>query len=130
MKTEPNDNMLAVCNFNYLSELMGGKTLLMKKLMDAFLIQAKEELTSINNAILKKDYTTIKNLAHTMRSSVSIMGIAVLQPILQEMEDLGKKETSFERIMVLNKQLHLICTQAFEEIKKYTPSLEKSSTNN
>lgn len=120
INTQTNNNITNVCNFNYLSGLMGGKEHLIKKIMDTFLIQAQEELTSINNAILKKDYTTIKNLAHTMKSTVSIMGIAVLHPILQEMEDLSKNTTELARIIVLNKQLNLICKQAFEEIKGYS----------
>ena len=120
INTEPNNNITIVCNLNYLSGLMGGKEHLIKKIMDTFLIQIKEELTSINNAILKKDYATIKNLAHTMKSTVSIMGISVLHPILQEMEELGKNSTALERIIALNKQLNLICKQAFEEIKGYS----------
>lgn len=120
INTETNNNMTIVCNLNYLSGLMGGKEHLIKKIMDTFLIQVKEELTSINNAILKKDYATIKNLAHTMKSTISIMGISVLHPILQEMEDLGKNSTALERIIALNKQLNLICKQAFEEIKGYS----------
>jgi len=87
INTETNNNMTIVCNLNYLSGLMGGKEHLIKKIMDTFLIQVKEELDSINDAILKKDYITIKNLAYTMKSSVSIMGISALIPILQEMED-------------------------------------------
>ncbi|PIZ05973.1 MAG: hypothetical protein COY57_04445, partial [Flavobacteriales bacterium CG_4_10_14_0_8_um_filter_32_5] len=86
---------------------MGGKQDLIKKIMDTFLVQVQEELNAINNAILITDYTTIKNMAHTMKSSVSIMGIAALQPILQEMEDLSKITTSFERIIALNTQLNL-----------------------
>ena len=117
---ETNNNIPTVCDLNYLSGLMGGKEHLIKKIMDTFLIQVKEELVSINDAILKKDYTIIKSLAHTMKSSVSIMGISTLIPILQEMEDLGKNTTAFERIIVLNKQLNIICKQAFEEIKGYS----------
>jgi len=120
MTTIETNNNPTVCNFEYLSNLMGGKQDLIKKIMDTFLVQVQEELNAINNAILITDYTTIKNMAHTMKSSVSIMGISLLQPILQEMEDLSKITTSFERIIALNTQLNLICNQAFEEIKNYS----------
>ncbi len=124
-KNESENNSSPVCNLNYLSELMGGKTHLIKKIMDTFLIQVPEELKSINRATTIVDYSTIKNLAHTMKSSVSIMGISVLQPILQEMEDLGTKETGsdsyrIEKIIALNTQLNLICNQAFKEIKNHS----------
>ena len=108
----------SVCNLNYLNEMMGGKKSLIKGIMEAFLLQIPEELQSIDEAILKEDFKTIKNFAHTMKSSVSVMGISVLTPILQEMEDLGSKSEKIERIKVLNHKLRSFCKQAIEEIEQ------------
>lgn len=107
-----------MCNLSYLSEMMAGKKDLIKGMMDAFLKQVPEELQSINDAITKTDYATIKNFAHTMKSSVSIMGIAVLIPVLKGMEDLGAMAEDIEKIKELNQKLNLICGQAIEEIEK------------
>ena len=52
-----------------------------------------------------------------MKSSVSIMGITLLTPILKEMEDLGTNANNIERINELNLQLNLICNQAINEIE-------------
>ncbi|MBI2281154.1 MAG: Hpt domain-containing protein [Bacteroidetes bacterium] len=125
IKTKPNNNISTVCNFNYLSELMGGKIHLIKKIMDTFLVQVKEELESLNSAITEKDYTATKNLAHTMKSSVSIMGISTLQPILKEMESLGMETTCSdsyrdEKLSELNLNLNEICKKAFVEIENYS----------
>ena len=119
-----------VCDFNYLTEMMGNKKHLINGIMDAFLKQIPEELQSITNAILKTDYLTIKSFAHTMKSSVSIMGISILTPILQEMEDLATKAesasvplaASIEKITDLNEDLNVICRQAIEEIEKEKPN--------
>lgn len=111
-----------VCNLNYLTEMMGNKKPLIGGIMDSFLQQIPEELKSINDAISKTDYATIKNFAHTMKSSVSIMGITVLTPILKEMEDLGKEATGIERIKELSIQLDFICAQAIKEIEKEKPN--------
>lgn len=113
------------CNLTYLSEMTGGKKQLIKEIIDAFLQQVPNELKSINDAILKNDFITIKNFAHTMKSSVSIMGISSLNPILNEMEDLSKNSiggsipitTSVEKIKQLNEQLNSIATQAIEELE-------------
>src|ERR1700690_2153568 len=78
-----------VCDLNYLTELMGNKNHLIIGIMDAFLMQVPEELKCIGDAIAKTDYAIIRSFAHTMKSSVSIMGISILTPILKEMEDLG-----------------------------------------
>ena len=53
-----------------------------------------------------------------MKSSVSIMSISILIPILKEMEDLGAKATDLDKIKQLNQQLNLICNQAIREIEK------------
>lgn len=107
-----------VCNLKYLIEMMDGKKNLIKGIMDAFLKQIPEELVRINDAVAKTDYVTIKNFAHTMKSSLSIMGISVMAPVLQEMEQLGASSGSIEKIKELNKKLNSICEQAIEEIEK------------
>ena len=107
-----------VCNLHYLTEMMDNKKPLIGGIMDTFLQQIPEELKSINEAIAKTDYATIKSFAHTMKSSVSIMGISILTPILQEMEALGKTATGIERIKELSIQLNVICQQAIKEIEK------------
>ena len=118
IKSEFEMNGKLVCDLSYLTELMEGKAKLIVGIMDAFLEQIPDELFHLKNAIMKTDYATIKNYAHTMKSSVSIMGISVLIPILQEMEDLGTNAISIKTIKELNKKLILLCNQAIEEIKK------------
>jgi HPt (histidine-containing phosphotransfer) domain-containing protein len=107
-----------VCDLKYLTEMMGSKKHLINEIMDAFLKQVPEELQSIKEAITKTDYAIIKSFSHTMKSSVSIMGVSMLTPILQEMEDLATKETDIEKIKELNDTLNLICKQATEEIER------------
>ena len=53
-----------------------------------------------------------------MKSSVSIMGISILTPILNEIEDLGAKAADIETIKKLNHKLIFICKQVIEEIEK------------
>jgi HPt (histidine-containing phosphotransfer) domain-containing protein len=106
-----------VCNLNYLAEMMGGKKKLITEILDAFIVQVPEELTAIRNAILSSDFPVIRNFAHTMKSSVSIMGITSLTPVLQEMENLGTQAMNISRIGELNIQLNLICKTALEEIE-------------
>lgn len=107
----------SVCDLNYLNEMMGHKDHLIKGIMEAFLIQVPEELTCINQAIEKCDYPVIKSYAHTMKSSVSIMGITLLTPILHEMEELSGKETDLERIEELRQHLNDVCALAINEIE-------------
>ena len=107
-----------VCNFRYLSDMVNGKKHLMIGIMDTFISQVSDELRSINNAISDSEYPVIMKYAHTMMSSVSIMGISTLEPVLQEMETLGKSGVGIEKINELNQKLNLICNKAFKEIER------------
>ncbi|HXB40749.1 MAG TPA: Hpt domain-containing protein [Bacteroidia bacterium] len=106
-----------VCDLKYLNDMMGGKNHLIKGIIDAFLTQVPEELQAIDNAITKTNFVGIKSFAHTMKSSVSIMGITILAPILQEMENLAAKAIDMEKIKVLYSQLLIICKKAMAEIE-------------
>jgi HPt (histidine-containing phosphotransfer) domain-containing protein len=118
IKNESENKIENVCDLMYLDKMMGGKKNLIKGIIDAFLKQVPEELQSINDAIEKTDYKIIKNVAHTMRSTVSIMGISILTPVLKEMEDLGASASDIEKIKELNQKLNLICKQVLEEIER------------
>lgn len=126
LKNEFNKSNENVCDLKYLNEIMSGKKHLIKELIDASLVQISEELKYINDAIIKTDFASVKKIAHSMKSSVSIMGIYSLNPILQEMEDLGTKAEdgstpiyiSIEKMKLLFIQINSICTQAIEELEK------------
>jgi CheY-like chemotaxis protein/HPt (histidine-containing phosphotransfer) domain-containing protein len=107
----------SVCDFRYLSETMNGEKHSIKEIMDVFLEQIHEELLGINDAVAKTDYSIIKNYAHTMKSTVSIMGISILAPVLKEMENMSASAKDIEKIKELNKNLNLICNQAIQEIE-------------
>lgn len=118
IEVEPQKQVENVCNFKYLIEMMHGKKHLINEMIDAFLIEIPKELDNINKAITEENYTAIKNFTHTIMSSVSIMGISTLVPILQEMEGLGAAAVNIEKIIELNKKLNSICEQAMEEIER------------
>ena len=117
-----NKNTGDVCDLTYLTEIMSGKKTLIKEIMDRFLIQIPEELASLKDAIALEKFESIQSYAHTMKSSVSIMGITILTPILKDMEELAKAGTDIQKISELNKQLTSICNKAISEIKEESQS--------
>lgn len=106
-----------VCDFRYLNEIVNGKTNLISEIMDVFLKQIREDLECINNAMKTADYKTIRSYAHTMKSSVFIMGMSVLETVLDEMEVLGEAETGIDKIKQLNVRLNQICHKAIIEVE-------------
>jgi hypothetical protein len=59
---------------------------------------------------------TIKNIAHKLKSTMSLMGVDDLMPILEEMEILGNMQRDMEKIMNLNQSLDLLCKEALQEM--------------
>lgn len=114
--TSPNP-IESMCDFNYLNDAMGYKGYLIKDIMEIFLKQIPEELNSMNQAIESCDYPTIKNFAHTMKSSVAVMDIKSLVEILNQMECLAKIGTDIQELSELNIQLNQICTIAMAEVE-------------
>ncbi|MBI5539439.1 MAG: response regulator [Bacteroidia bacterium] len=117
LKNEPNITISNVCNFINANKIANGKLDVFKGFMDVFLRQAPADLHCINEAVAKADYAIIKDIAHKMKSSVSIMSISMLIPVLQELEELGGKAMDIVKINELNQTLNLIYKQAIEEVK-------------
>lgn len=125
IKSEYKKSTENICNFRYLIEMTGGKKHLIKGILDVFLKQINEELICMNDAVNKIDYSAIKRYAHAMKSSVSVMGVSILTPVLLEMENLATVTdgsiplaTSIEKIKELNQKLNVICRQVIDEIEK------------
>lgn len=106
-----------VCDLNYLSEMTGSKKNLMLEIINLFLMQVPEELEVLSKAIATTDYAAIKSISHGMKSTVSVMGITILAPVLQEMQTLGERQGDMARIRNLNQTLNAVCSQALDEVR-------------
>ncbi|HBX49608.1 MAG: hypothetical protein A2275_09800 [Bacteroidetes bacterium RIFOXYA12_FULL_35_11] len=106
-----------VTDLTYLIEMTGGKKHLILEIIYTFLEQIADEIKSMNDAISTANYATIKSYAHTMKSTVSVMGISIIIPVLKEMENLGAKAENIEKIKELKMEIDLICKQAILEIE-------------
>ena len=112
-----NNSAKKVINLDYLTDIMNGKKDLIRETIEIFIKQANEDLPIINDAVSKEDYLTVKRFAHRMKSTIMMMGINSLNPVLDEMETLGNEKKNMERIKELNEKLNLTYAQALDEIK-------------
>lgn len=106
-----------ICDLTYLSEMMGGKRNMIAELMNDFVEELPGELAILNDAVKNNAFTEIKQAAHKMKSTISIMGVACLQPLLNEMEQLAieAKNDNMERINILSEEVTGLCEQALAE---------------
>lgn len=106
-----------IINLDFLVQSMRKNKNTIRDVIDIFIQQVPKDLALINEAATKLDYHTIKMISHKMKSTVSLMGIQVLENILDEMEILGQAENEIERIRTLNNSLNKLIEQAMHEIQ-------------
>ena len=80
------DEEVAVIDMEYLRSLSKGDEAFEKNMMKAFSEQMPRELNELNNAIHFRDYKRIESSAHTMKSTVSYLGLHQLAPLLEQIE--------------------------------------------
>lgn len=74
-------------NLEYLHELSGNDSDFEKVMMEQFVLQTPEELQALENAIGSNDLLSAKKVAHSLKSTVSYMGLATeLHPPLESIE--------------------------------------------
>lgn len=107
------------CDLTYLKEMMGGKKELIAELMNDFLMEMPGEIQILNDAVAHKDCAQIKQAAHKMKSTVSVMGVAALHSCLNDMEQLAAQGNAegpaFEKIILLRDEVNGICKKAIAE---------------
>lgn len=74
-------------NLDYLHELSGNDKDFEKVMMEQFIQQTPAEIASLQASIEAQDWLSAKKIAHSLKSTVSYMGLAdELHPSLQDIE--------------------------------------------
>ncbi|MCW3072879.1 MAG: hypothetical protein JWO44_2769 [Bacteroidetes bacterium] len=80
-------------DLSWLMRLSGGDRKFVKEVLEIFIHDAPLELKKIEEGIRSKNYPQIRTSAHTMKSSVRLLGLNdKLGPVLDEMESLAGSE--------------------------------------
>lgn len=108
-----------LCNLDYLVGATHGNKKIIHSIVNVFFKETKKELASLDTAIQKTDYPVIRDISHKIRSAFSILGIAALEPVFSEMEQLSNRTTSIDDIELLNQKINLVFKQAMVEMKYY-----------
>ena len=103
-------------DLSHLVKQMQGKKAVILELIDLIIQQLNEDVPKIDNAITKKDYKTIKQLSHKMKSTVFAVGISELGTILEEMESCALSNKGIKKIVLLNSRLNILTKQVIEEL--------------
>jgi signal transduction histidine kinase/CHASE3 domain sensor protein/FixJ family two-component response regulator len=103
-------------NLNFLIKAMRGKMDIVIETIDIFLKQIPDDLKILNQASKNGDFVILKQFAHRMKSSVSLMGIQKMELILKEIEFLSSDPEQIDTIKSLLKSLNMLADQSIKEL--------------
>ena len=106
-----------VCNLGYLMGATRGNKLIINNIVSVFFKETRKELSTLDDAIKKINYPAISDISHKIKSAFSILGIAVLEPVFNEMEQLSNNTSPIGRIEQLNRRVNIVFNQAMAEMK-------------
>ena len=104
-------------NLQYMKEVSNGNTDYERTVTEQFIEAIPVDLTEIEKAWQRNEITQLRQLAHNLKTTVSVMGLnELLQPSLDalEYENLGK-----EKFYTIFLQLKAICEASVEEAKQF-----------
>ena len=105
-----------VCNMGYLIGAARGNKKVINNIVSVFFKETGKELIFLNDAIEKTNYTVISDISHKIKSAFSILGISVLEPVFNEMEQLSSITSGIGKIEQLNRRVNIVFKQAEAEM--------------
>ncbi len=108
-------------NLDYMKEVSQGNTGYEREVTEQFIETIPEDLRLLNTCWEKKDIAQLRQVAHNMKTSVSVMGLTEkLRPFLDNLEYLELTPDSFQENF---NQLSDICNHSLREAGSFLGSL-------
>ncbi len=112
------ENQYKTINLQYMKEISNGDKEYEKLVTEQFIELVPRELESLRKAIENQDFDNLKHIAHSMKTSISIMGLdAVLNEYLDIIENGNPTNI---RLMEIIEKITSVCNEAVEEAKEFS----------
>lgn len=111
-----------VVDLSYLNESLGGNKEMLQQLTELFLSQNPDKIELLKKSIEEKKFEEIRETAHFLKSSFTIMGLQCKSELI-EIEELSKEQKQLDRIDVLSKIVFKNYEESVEEYNKIISAL-------
>jgi two-component system, sensor histidine kinase len=101
-----------------IEKMSRGNKEFVKQILLVFTEDAPKAVEQIRQGIDNNDYATMKNQAHSLKSSIDLLNINSLKNIVREIEDYASKKESVSKIKPLYLTLESHVSAVIEAIKK------------
>lgn len=106
-------------NLNQLRELAGGQEEFVQTMVDTFLEHTPQHLKELMDAYEAKDYSQMGAMAHKIKPSIDLFGIASLTTSIREVERIGKTGSAEPNLEELINQVSSTLDQVFESMRNH-----------
>lgn len=119
-------NEASLYSLKNIYEIAGGNNKYIVKLIVTFVDQTELSLEEIKDALHKKTFLSVKNIAHKMVSSVSFFEINSVVEVLREIERLAAKGNDFyETLFNLIGEMERVLLSINRELKQVSRTMEE-----
>ena len=107
-----------ITDLNYLKTMSGGDSKFIQEMIELFREQIEEYKQIMPELLQNKDYNGLSKMAHKAKSSVAVMGMAMVAEELKELEILAQEEKEVERYEAMVAHFLEQSTLAIVELEK------------
>ena len=109
-------------DLSYLEQVCSGNKALVAKMIDLFIEQTPQQMELLRKHAVSGDWHEFFNVAHKVKSSLSMMGVKSLESSMQELEEYSKNKIKLHVIPDLLDHVADTCEHILKEIENdYTP---------
>ena len=105
-------------DLNYLEDVSASDKKFIKEMIRLFMKQTPGFIDILQRATQTADWTNIRYMAHKMKATIAMMGIAELQPVIIQLEKYASKESHLAEVATLVKKISTICDEVYEELEQ------------
>lgn len=111
------ESQFKVIDLSYMKEIGGGDSQYERLVTEQFLTLVPSQIVALREALANRNYVEMKRIAHSLKTSVSIMGVDVLlQDELDLLEDKDAETMQLEEKIL---RVMAVCNAALKEAKMF-----------
>ena len=104
-------------NINYLKQVSGGDTGIMRKAISKFLETTPDMIHQLDTQLKTQDFDQLAKTAHKLKSSVGLMGMDELQQTMQNIEFVAKSKERLDVLPVLVNRTRKMLIHSLTELE-------------
>jgi CheY-like chemotaxis protein len=105
-------------DLNYLEDVSASDKKFIKEMIRLFMKQTPGFIDVLQRATQAADWANIRYMAHKMKATIAMMGIAELQPVIMQLEKYASQESQLAEVGTLVKKVSTVCEEVYEELEQ------------